>query len=267
MLKNNLYKIIFRWAPFIVIILFLHSCTSTKQLTYFNDLPDSTVVHLPPVEQEERIIQKLDRLQITIGARNAEVAAIFNTYGGIPTSGAPPTISGTGQQEITGYLVDYDGNVEFPFIGKIKAQGLTTNMLKDTLTALLKPYLKEPLVNVRFFQFKFTVLGEVRAPGTFNLSIQRTTLLDALGAAGDLPRSAKRSDIKIYRDYNGERTVTKIDLRKKDILNDPKVFQVKNNDVIYVQPRERKVFTEDFTFYLSVFTAVGTILALLRLSR
>lgn len=241
----------------LVLALGFSSC-ARKQLNYFSDLPDSSIVKLPPMPQEERIIQIYDRLNITIGGRSSEAAAVFNQYGGVPSFGGMTQGGGGGAagaaQELQGYLVDTKGEIEFPIIGKVKAYGLTASQLKDTLTILVTPYLKDPLVNVKFFQFKFTVLGEVRSPGTFTLSLQRTTLLDALGAAGDLPRTAKRYDIQVYRDYNGERTISRLDLRTKDILTNKELFQVKHNDVIYVQIRDTRLFREEVQFYASLGT-------------
>jgi len=243
----------------------ISSCTSTKELRYFNDLPDSATIHLPAMPQEERIVQIGDRLDISIGARDEAAAEVFNRYGGVPTSGAASggTSSGSrGNSETAGYLIDYDGDVEFPIIGRVKAQGLTSRELKDTLTKLVTPYLKEPLVSVKFMTFKFTVLGEVKAPGVFNLPMQRTTLLDALGQAGDLPHSAKRS-IEIYRDYNGQRIITRIDLRKKDILYDPNTFIIRHNDVIYVQPRGSRLFSEEARVYMGLITLFISTLTLI----
>src|SRR3954451_5453285 len=101
-----------RWAIFLLLpIIIITSCTSTKELRYFNDLPDSTKIHLPPMPQEERIIQVGDRLDISIGARDEAAAEIFNRYGGVATSGANSgTSSGSrGNSETAGYLIDYDG--------------------------------------------------------------------------------------------------------------------------------------------------------------
>jgi polysaccharide biosynthesis/export protein len=259
------YKSVFFYLSFFLLYSISFSSCARKQLNYFSDLPDSSVVRLPPMPQEERIVQIYDRLNITIGGRSTEAAAIFNQYGGVPTFGGQSSSSGagaTGSAELQGYLVDTKGEIEFPVIGKVKAYGLTANQLKDTLTKLVIPYLRDPLVNVKFFQFKFTVLGEVRSPGTFTLSMQRTTLLDALGAAGDLPRTAKRYDIQIYRDYNGVRTISKLDLRSKDLLNNKDLFQVKHNDVIYVQIRDTRLLREEVQFYASLVTITVGILTL-----
>ena len=105
-------------------------------------------------------------------------------------------------------------------------------------------------------------MGEVRSPGAHTLPMQRTTILDALAAGGDLPHSAKRYDISLYRDYKGKRTITKIDLRKKDFLYDDAVFQMRHNDIIYVKPRNSSIFTEEFGLITSIFTIVLTTVTL-----
>ena len=263
-------RIAILWTVFLTALFIgATSCKTPKQLQYFNNLPDSTTINLPPITPEERVIQYGDRVQISIGAKDEAAAAIFNKYGGVPTTGSNPSGSGgaaAGQpnSELAGYLVGNDGLLEFPVIGKVKAEGLTSGQLKDTLTGLLTPYLKQPLVIVRFMTFKFTVLGEVRTPGVFNLPMQRTTLLDALGAAGDLPHSAKRT-IQIYRDYNGKRLITKINLNNKDVLYNPDAFLVKHNDVIYVQPRESRLLSEETRVY-ATFLAVAVSIATLVLT-
>lgn len=210
--------------------------------------------------QEERIIQKGDKLAISLAGESTEATSFFNNYGGIPTSGGmaggqmmrQQSGGGQGSSELGGFLVDINGDIEFPILGKIKAEGMTSTRLADTLRTLVKPYLKNPITDVRFMELRFSVLGEVRGPGLKTLPYQRTTLLDALGAAGDLPRSAKRYDIQVYRDYNGKREIFKLDLRNKDILTNPELFYVKHNDVIYVQPRDITLFREEAGVYISL---------------
>jgi len=244
---------------YVVLAIALSSCASTKQLRYFNDLPDTNRIELPHMPQIERTVQDGDRLLITIAGQDPEAAALFNDYGGVSSTGVSRTIRS--ESEVVGTLVDADGTIELPYVGKVKASGLTAVQLKEILTTALTVYLKGPLISVKFFEIKFTVLGEVRSPGTFTLPLQRTTFLDALGAAGDLPASAKRYDIQIYRDYNGKRTIFKIDLRKKDILYDSELFQVRHNDVIYVQPRDSRRFSEETRFYASLLTLTVGIIA------
>jgi len=234
------------------------SCSGAKNLRYFNDLPDSTHVFLPPISKEERVIEYGDHLNILINAEEKDAIAYFNSQGGAATGGAVAVGSG--------YLVNSLGYIEFPIIGKIKVLGLTERKLKETLTQMIGKYVKDPLIEVRFNSFKITVLGEVKSPGTFTLDMQRTTILQALAAAGDLPPTAKRNDIQLYRDYNGERSIIKIDLRKKDILYNPEVFEMRHNDVLYVQPLRNQLFKDDFTFITSVvsilvgFVSIGYII-------
>jgi polysaccharide export outer membrane protein len=229
------------------------SCSTSKQLTYFNDLPDSTVINLPKIKQEERVIETGDRLNISIGAKDKEAANYFIKAGGVSPEGPENMTRGSANMgNEVGYLVDDFGYIEFPIIGKVKATGLTAKQLKENLTKQVEPYLKEPLVDINFVTFRITLLGEVRSPGSFTLPAQRTTLFEALAAAGDLPRSAKRYDVHLYRDYNGQRKITKFDLRKKDVLNNPELFYLKHNDVLYVQPRPGSVLKEDATLLTSV---------------
>jgi polysaccharide biosynthesis/export protein len=242
---------------FIMLILFNTSCTSVNQLRYFKNLPDSSVITLPHMDQEARVIQKGDKLQISIGAHNPEAAAVFNNYGDVPTSGGGGIrggAGGAGASDLMGFWVDENGQIEFPIIGKINVVGLTALQLKDTLTQRVLLYLRDPIVTVKFINFKFTVLGEVNSPGTYVISMQRTTLLDALGAAGDLPRTAKRYDIQLYRDYKGKRTISKIDLRDKALLTNMDLFQVRHNDIIIVQPRDVKFLGEEARTYIGLLT-------------
>ena len=239
-----------------VATMFLTSCSGGKQLAYFQNLPDSTIVHLPKVQPEERVIAKGDRLTIQFSAKGgaAEVIGEFNRKGG---GGGGSTGGGSGSGSTggeAGYLVDPDGFLEFPYIGKVKADSLTTRQLKANLTNLSSSYLKDPIVDVEFSTYRITVLGEVRAPGTHNLPMQRTTLFEALAVAGDLPRTAKRYNIQLYRDYRGERTITRFDLRDKAVLNNSRIFQIKPNDVIYVQPSTSSLFKEDFNFITTIVT-------------
>lgn len=246
---------------FLLLVISIVSCTPSRKLNYFNDLPDSTVVHLPKVIEEERVIDKGDVLDIQFNAKDQDAVTPFNKQtsmamtpgGGSKSSGAPPA---------QGYTVDLLGAIEIPVIGKMEVKGMTSRQLKTRLTTLVSPYLKEPIVDVKFNSFNITVLGEVRSPGTFNLTGAKTTVFEALASAGDLPNSAKKYNIHVYRDYNGERSVTKLDLTNKSLLYNQQLFQMKPNDVIYVQTRRSSVFREDFGLVASIVTLVVSIVTL-----
>lgn len=225
------------------------SCTGVKNLQYFNDLPaDSAHIFLPPMSRQERVIEYGDQLTIGITAEEKDAVAYFNPQGGAGV-GVP-------------FIVNPLGYVEFPIIGKVKVLGLTERQLKETLTQLIGKYVKDPLVDVRFTTFRVTVLGEVKSPGNFTMDMQRTNLFQALALAGDLPNTAKRSDIQLYRDYNGERSIIKFDLRKKDVLYNPEVFELRHNDVIYVKPFRKQLFRDDFTFITSIVTVLASMVSI-----
>ncbi|WP_207512455.1 polysaccharide biosynthesis/export family protein [Longitalea luteola] len=258
------------------VLMFTTSCSTSKKLNYFNDLPDAEAYELKKMPILERVIERGDRLDISFIVKDQESAAFFNKNGMAPAAsaamgaGAGLGTSARGGMGMGGgtaatspaYEVDAQGEIEMPVVGKVKLAGLTTLQAKQKLVELVSPFLKDPLVEVSFTTFKVTVLGEVRLPGTFILSAQHATLFQALAAAGDLPHTAKRYDIRLFRDYNGKRTVRKFDLRKASVLEDPNIFQMRPNDVIYVQARSNSIFKEDFTVFASIVTIVLSALTL-----
>lgn len=247
---------------FLVLALSAVSCTASRKLNYFNNLPDSTFVRLPPVIEEERVIEKGDKLDIAFNAKDQDAVTPFNKQTSTAvltgTPGAQP--ANISSQE---YTVDPTGTIEMPVLGKIEVRGMTSRQLKNRLTTLVTPYLKDPIIEVKFTSFHITVLGEVRSPGTFNLSgLPRTTVLEALAAAGDLPHAAKKYNVHLYRDYNGERSVTRIDLTNRSLLYNQQKFQMKPNDVLYVQTRRGSIFREDFSLVASIVTLVVSVVTL-----
>jgi len=185
------------------------------------------------------MFQKDDLLSITILGLDPEAVAPFNLP--IPTYGAS-TVGGYSQGAPTppGYLVDEDGNIDFPVIGKIHIEGLTRTAATEKLKTELKKYINNPTVNIRMLNYKVTVLGEVRNPGTFTIPNERVTLLEAIGIAGDLLITAKRDDVIVIRNENGKRTETVVDLRSKDLFESP-VYYLKQNDLVYVAPNRAKI--------------------------
>ena len=235
------------------------SCTSAKKINYINDLSDSAIVHLPPMPIEERVIQKGDILEISFSARDEEAVKPFNNVPGMAQAGSG---SSGGSTNPLGFTVAQDGNIQLPVIGLMNVVGITATVLKDTLVNRVKQFLNYPMVSVKFNSFRVTVLGEVRSPGTFNLVSDRKTIFEAIAAGGDLPTSAKKYNLEIIRDYNGVRTVNKLNLTRSAMLTNPTLYQVKPNDIIYVRTRPSSVFREDFQFVSSVITIVVTLATL-----
>lgn len=237
----------------ICLVISTTSCTSAKKINYFHDISDSADVMLPPMPKEERVVQVGDMLDINFSAREEEAVKPFNKPEG--------TAVGT-DATASGYTVNSDSTIQLPVIGRFPVTGMTLGRLKDTLTQLVKAYLTDPLVTVKFNSFRVTLVGEVRSPGTYSLSNERTTLFEALAAGGDMPTTARKYNVQLYRDYNGQRSISQINMNKSSILNDPRHFQMRPNDVIYVRTRPGSVFREDFAFISSIATLVVTLVTL-----
>lgn len=221
----------------------LSSCTKviiTPVLPYFQD---STVTSYPVTLQVHEnyisTIQTEDILGITVSSLNKESNDIlnFSNVNSLSLSSLPG--GGGGGQQPIGYPVDRQGNVSMAFIGKVNVLGLSLEQAQSKIAAELIKYLKEPAVNIRFMNHKFTVLGEVRSVGSFTLLDDRTTLIDALASAGDMTDYAKRDSVSVIRVVNGNRELGKVSLLNQEVFNSP-YFYVKNGDVIYVEPNNQK---------------------------
>jgi polysaccharide export outer membrane protein len=226
-------KISLRILPIILLSALLNGCISHQDLINFNQgepFPASaeSIVQAPPLK-----IQPDDPLYIHIQTYEPDGAILFN-----PESAAP---GNTGAKEApVNFLVDRDGFIEMPGIGPVKLSGLTTIEARDTLRNRMKSFIKDPVVVVRFGQFRFTVLGEVRAPGTFNLSEERISLLEAIGTAGDMTNYANRSKVLVIREEEGMRSYGWVNLQSTSVFRSP-YFYLRPNDVIYIEPTKDKI--------------------------
>jgi len=218
-------------------------------MQYFNNLPDSAVVHLEHLQPPPFVVQVNDILQINIGGENEKTVQYITQYF---TGGAG------GMQAV----VDIDGNIELPKIGKIKVAGLSKEAVKDTITNAYKEYLVNPIVSVKFGNFGFSVMGEVRTPGNFDVSDEKVNIFEAVTRAGDLTQYAIRDDVKIIRDVNGKRAILVVNLNDRHILNSPN-FYLNRYDIIYVESKGVKQTTENLQRTVTYVGAISSILALL----
>lgn len=240
--------------------LILVSCGPTRKLAYFSDLQGQDVYKENITNNTQPKIQHDDLLSVTIASLSPEANMLFN-------SGVAPSVSGTKEQGSTGnnvgYLVDREGFVDFPVLGKVKLSGLTKEEARSKLVAALDDYLKEPRVNIRFLNYKITVIGEVNQPSTFTIPTEKINILEALGMAGDMTAYGKRENVLIIREVEGIRTITRINLNEKDVLNSP-FFYLQQNDVVYVEPdKARALQASTTTFYLPIVLAATSVLTLL----
>jgi len=236
-----------------LIVTVLTSCASTKNIAYFQNISNgvrdtSETINLTP---ETPTIEPDDILLITVSGASSAAAAPYNQNAGVsaPTYiGATSTaasVYGRAADTQLGYLVDQDGDINFPILGKLKLKGLTLIKAQDTLQDLLASSLKAPLVNIRFLNYKITVLGEVAHPGTFTIPNQQVTLLQALGMAGDMTVFGKRINVMVIREKDGERQYGRVDLNNSQSLFESPFYYLQQNDVVYVEPRKSKIWNSD----------------------
>ena len=263
-MKKKSFIIIFSFVLF-----FLSSCTSKKKLDYLQNI--ESVALEASMKNAKSTIQPNDHLVIMVTAKDMDVVKPFNQnfssgqilQYSLPSNNAPAQ----GQTSTSGptYMVDSQGNIEFPVIGKINTENKTTEELRDILKKEISKYVVNPQVSVRNTNYKITVLGEVNRPGTYNIPDAQTTLLEVLGLAGDLSIYGNREDILVLRNIDGTMTKERIDLTKADFINSP-FFYLKQNDVIIVSPNETKQksarLDPNAGIYISVASIVVTILAL-----
>ena len=255
---------------FSFVLFFLSSCTSKKKLDYLQNI--ESVALEASMKNAKSTIQPNDQLVIMVTAKDMDVVKPFNQnfssgqilQYSLPSNNAPAQ-SQTSASGPT-YMVDSQGNIEFPVIGKINTENKTTEELRDILKKEISKYVLNPQVSVRNTNYKITVLGEVNRPGTYNIPDAQTTLLEVLGLAGDLSIYGNREDILVLRNIDGTMTKERIDLTKADFINSP-FFYLKQNDVIIVSPNETKQKSSRLDpnagIYISVASIVVTILALI----
>jgi len=220
----------------IAVVLLLSACGSNRNLTYFSDLGRNSRFTTEAVAAAEPTIQPGDLLSITVNSLNPEANALFNSNTG--TVNRNPTMN-SGQFTTEGYQVDKNGAVNFPMVGVVKLGGLTREQAQAKITREVEKYIKQPVINVRFMNFKVTVIGEVNRPATFTVPSDKISILEALGTAGDMTVYGKRENVLIIRENNGTRSLARVNLNSKDILNSP-YFYLQQNDVVYVEPDRSK---------------------------
>lgn len=216
----------------------LSSCSSAKEITYFqnrvSDRPEAIDRHAGIV------IQPKDMLSIVVSSRNPELVAMFNLP--VVSYQAGSEVFTTGyNQRLMGYVVDNEGNIDFPVLGTLKVSGLTRwELSKKIKHELLEAnLLTDAVVTVEFLNFKVSVIGEVNSPGTYNVEGDKVTILQAISLAKDLTIFGERGNVSVIREKNGERIIYQIDLCDVSLFNSP-AYYLQQNDIVYVEPNKVK---------------------------
>ena len=219
------------------VLLMVSSCSTPKNITYFQN----KVIDEPQKIDKHAgiVIQPNDKLSIVVSGRNPELVAMFNLpHVGYQVGAEEAQASGNG---LLGYVVDNKGFIEFPVLGMLQVEGLTRWELAEKIRKRLVDdgLLSDALVTVDFMNFKVSVLGEVKAPGIYNLGDDNPTILQALSSAGDLTIYGVRENVTLIRELNGARTFYQINLCDVSMFNSP-AYYLQQNDVIYVEPNPEK---------------------------
>lgn len=251
----------------------LAGCKTQKDLAYFEDIKDSAAGSIAVSDYEIRIAPQ-DELLITVTSEMPAAVAQYNQpmfstmsradMQDIAASAASVSSnSGTGasaMNRVPTYIVSREGDIDFPSLGRLRVAGMSTRQLADSITARVGETVKDPIVKVVLLNFKVSVLGEVAAPHTINVTTEKFSVLDALAACGDLTEFGRRDNVIIIRETaDGQREYKRIDLHDTALFSSP-YFYLKQNDIVYVEPnpvkQDNSKYNQNNSYKLSVASTI-----------
>ena len=232
----------------VTMILMMVGCGSSKEVAYWQNI-DSISLAASKGLYDAKIMPK-DELTILVQTTD-------------PLTSEPFNLRSTGQtsskNQITGYLVDNDGMINFPIVGKIHVAGLTKTECEDLIKSKIQPYLartENPLVSVRTSSYRITVIGEVNRPGVIPVATEKISLIEALAEAGDMTIYGKRDNVLLVReDKSGEKHKVRLNMNDANIINSP-YYYLQQNDIVYVEPHKVKARNTFFGSNTSIFYSV-----------
>lgn len=232
MIKNN-----FKLVGALALCLLAASCSTAtwQNINYLQDVQNDTSMAM--AVNKGIIIQPQDQLSIIVTSRDPRMATPFNLSVSTFYTGSELSASSGASQRITGYVVSNEGDIDFPSLGELHVAGLNRWQLQDLIKERLADsgLLKDAIVTVEFLNFKISVLGEVTAPGTYSVTGDKITILQALALARDLTIYGQRENVQVIREQNGRRQIFKMDLTRTDIFTS-EAYYLQQNDVVYVTP-------------------------------
>ncbi|WP_426061927.1 polysaccharide biosynthesis/export family protein [Hymenobacter sp. B1770] len=261
---------------FLISVTFLGvaACSSSRDLRYFKDLKEAGESKAQILNNKPLSIQPGDLLSVTVTSLSPESSVLFNTGVIAATSSANTNVASTVNNAVSnnrrqdeGYVVDKAGFITFPVLGQVKVGGATREEAIQTMTAAVKKYVKQPIVDIRLLNFRITVLGEVKAPSSFNVTQGSINVLEALGMAGDMTEFGKRENVLVIREKGGERVTTRLNLHNKEVFNSP-YFYLQQNDIVYVEPdnRSKLAQTSPNNRYIGLWASVISVLGFAAIS-
>ena len=260
-MRNIIYKANMKLHLLCAVVLAtvaLSSCQTvyTTKLPYFEDIDSAQVAQMADKDYSIKIIPD-DELLITVTTTVPAASAMYNLPLSNPAT-RDAVISATQPQQQT-YIVDANGDIQFPVLGKMHVAGMTTLQLKEELEKQIGKNVSNPIVRVQFVNFRVNVLGEVKTPGAITVRKERYSVLDALAEAGDLTEYGERDNVLLIREEDGKKIYHRFNLNNSEILTSP-YFYLKQNDVIYVEPnevrQENAMYNQNNSFKISVVSTI-----------
>lgn len=239
------------------LILMLSVSCHRNTLGYFDDL-SKTQQGIIAINPSDIKIEPTDELMINVTSELPQETSIYNLPFNTPGLTSDILNNTTSSQKQT-YIVDKEGNISFPILGRLHVAGMTTSQLARDLEKRISADVEKPLVRVELVNFRVKVMGEVTKPGNYTFDTERVTILDALAEAGDITVYGKRDNVTVYREEDGKVVYQKLDLNDSKIISSP-YYYLKQNDVVYVEPGSARSgqaeFNQNNSFKISVISTV-----------
>lgn len=246
-----------KFIPLLILFLLVISCKTKDDVVYFNGIDSKD--NIIGIDSYSPTYHIDDELIIIVSAIDSEAARPFNLMA--VSYSEDVRYASVGRERLQSYIIDPEGNIDFPVLGKVKIAGLNREQATDLFVNKLKDYIKEPIVNIRTLNYKITVLGEVARPGTYTATNERITLIEALGMAGDLTIYGERENVLVIQDYDGKKTFTRVNLKSKDLFDSP-AYYLSQNDVVYVEPNKTQARASGIGASTGViFSSLGVIIS------
>lgn len=247
----------------VVLVIFLSSCGNLKQLQYMQGNIDTAA--LSKINFVEPVIQEGDILAIVVYSDNQLASSYYNQGSTVPSPGGSGALGlSNSVPASSGYEVNKEGSIQLYSLGQVPAKGLTRKQLSENLAKLYleRDLLKNPYVEVRFLNFKITIVGDVNRPGVYTFPSERVNIFEAIGFAGDLTNYAQRDNVLVIREFNNTRRFARLDLTDPNVLNSPFYF-LQQNDMIIVDPNKTKATITDQTYRtISIATSIVSVVAI-----
>lgn len=252
----------------VALLLLGASCKAPQKTIYFaENTPLDPHVQVENIEKRKEITLLPDDIIAinvssissitTSGIGTADPVAIFNQGGTNYNITSSIGSGGSAGGDNKGYLVDVNGFIDYPVLGKVKVSGLTIREVKEMMAKRLEDFIKSPVVEVRIINYKITVLGEAGSPGFIIASNHKISVIDAIAMAGDMPITGRKDNVMIIRETEGRREYARLNLNSRNVFSSP-YYYLKQNDIIYIEPtRVRRQESNDFLrFYLPTVTSL-----------